>query len=84
MQDDPATAVGEPPRVDNHLRAPDESGPGLDSSCETIDFHQSQCDFLARGRANAEQSQSTGNYVSANTALGDLRERLNKARRTRP
>ena len=82
-----------PLRVSEQLRADAESvlAPGeslsafvMEAVSRTIDFRKSQLDFLARGLASAERAETTRHYVTAETALGDLRERLNKARRTRP
>ena len=80
-----------PLRVSEQLRADVESvlAPGetlsafvMDAVSRTIDFRQSQQDFLARGMASAKRARAEGGYVPADKAIARLRRRLASARRT--
>jgi hypothetical protein len=47
----------------------------------TIDFRNSQLDFLARGMASAERAKADGGYVPADKVIAQLRKRLASAQR---
>jgi predicted transcriptional regulator len=79
-----------PLRVSEQLRADAESvlAPGetlsafvMDAVSRTIDFRNSQLDFLARGMASAERAKADGGYVPADKVIAQLRKRLASAQR---
>jgi predicted transcriptional regulator len=81
-----------PLRVSERLRADAESvlAPGeslsafvMDAVSRSIEFRQSQQDFLSRGMASAARARPTGSYVGAHKVLAQLRTRLKRTQRAK-
>jgi len=82
-------AVRVPPELRSAAEEVLRSGETLSGFVEesvrrNVDFRLVQKEFIRRGLASAEAAKRSGKYVSSATVLGELKRRLDKARKRKP